>query len=214
MNEKNKRSLSQDAYKILLNRLLSNQLVPGEILNRRAVAEELGISVAPVLEAMLQLEAEGFLESMPRKGTRVRPIKEDDVRGHLIVREALECQAVRMYCGDAVKQCEANLIPLAEEIDSYTEATPERSRRDIDLHKKLVGLTKCSILIEEYNRIMKVGVFHIMNRFLPISDKKVMLSHVELIKHLRKDDPDAMEKLMREHLRSGKHHFLDDYYKY
>lgn len=52
-------SLSEQVYHTLLDRLLSNKLIPGEILNRRDVAKELQVSVAPVLEAMVQLEHEG-----------------------------------------------------------------------------------------------------------------------------------------------------------
>lgn len=205
-----KQNLSRNVYDALLERLLNNELVPGEVLNRRAVAEELGTSVAPVLEAMLQLESEGFLESIPRKGTLVRPIRERDVRGHLIVREALECQAVRMYCGRPVIDHEAELMPLAEEVDAISGNTRERSRKDIELHKRLVRLTGSEILIGEYDRIMKVRVFHIMNRFLTQDDKKVQLSHVDLIENLKVHDSDKAEKVMREHLRSGKLHFLEE----
>ena len=56
-------------YEHLLENFLQNELVPGHILNRREIAQQLGVSVAPVLEAFLQLEMEGFVESIPRKGT-------------------------------------------------------------------------------------------------------------------------------------------------
>ena len=204
-----KQSLSKDVYDVLLERLLKNELVPGEILNRRAVAEELGTSVAPVLEAMLQLESEGFLESIPRKGTIVRPIRAKDVRGHLIVREALECQAVRMYCGEPVAKHESELMELAMRIDNASNSR-ERMSQDIAFHKKLIALTKCEILVEEYDRIMKIRVFHTMNRFLSEDDKRVQLSHVELLKDLEQADPDRAEHAMREHVRSGKLHFVEE----
>ena len=204
-----KQNLSKNVYDVLLERLLNSDLVPGEILNRRAVAEELGTSVAPVLEAMLQLESEGFLESIPRKGTIVSPIREKDVRGQLIVREALECQAVRMYCGRPVEENESRLLPVAAEIDNATSSR-DRMRRDIDLHKMLIRLTDCDSLVDEYDRIMKVQVFHIMNRFLTEDDKRVHWSHVELVQSLKEPDPDKAERVMREHLRSGKVHFLTE----
>src|SRR4051794_1015015 len=54
--------LSSQVYDQLLRRLLSGELPPGHVFNRRQVAAELGVSVAPVLEAMLELEAEGLIE--------------------------------------------------------------------------------------------------------------------------------------------------------
>lgn len=203
-----KHNLSTDVYDALLEKLLNNELVPGEILNRRSVADELGTSIAPVLEAMLKLETEGFLESIPRKGTLVRPIRESDVRGHLIVREALECQAVRMYCGAPMIENEEELVKLATEIDN-AESRREKMRQDVELHTKLIELTGSRILIDEYKRIMKLQVFHIMNRFLDENDRSVHFSHVELIHNLKTEDADTAERIMREHLRSGKLHFLE-----
>ena len=101
MNVQNE-SLSSKAYNYLVKSLLKNELVPGDSINRRDIADKLGMSVAPVLEAMLQLESEEYLESVPRKGTIVKPIRIDDVTGQLIVREALECAAARYYCGKPV----------------------------------------------------------------------------------------------------------------
>ena len=46
---------------------LERELKPGEIINRRQIATRLDMSVAPVLEAMLRLESEGYLETLPRK---------------------------------------------------------------------------------------------------------------------------------------------------
>jgi DNA-binding transcriptional MocR family regulator len=67
----------------------------GDLINRRQVAAALGISTAPVHEAMAQLEAEGLLEALPRKGTRVRRALPHDVKDILIVREALDKLACR-----------------------------------------------------------------------------------------------------------------------
>ena len=70
-------SLSREVYNTLLQQLLQNELIPGTILNRRKVAAELGVSVAPVLEAMLQLEMEGFLEASGRKRGSIQRYRTD-----------------------------------------------------------------------------------------------------------------------------------------
>src|SRR5689334_15273534 len=89
---------SERVYNEILDRLLSGRWEPGYVFNRRQIAAEMKVSVAPVLEAMLELEGEGLIETLPRKGTRVRALTIRDLQGQLIVREALECQAARMYC--------------------------------------------------------------------------------------------------------------------
>ena len=94
-------SLAAEAYAFVRHRILRGELSMGQVISRRKVAAELGMSFLPVSEALLRLEFEGLLESRPRAGTRVRIPSREDVRGHYIVREALEAQAARLRPADS-----------------------------------------------------------------------------------------------------------------
>src|SRR6266404_2427665 len=94
-------TLSSEAYESVRRRILRGELSLGESISRRKIAAELGMSFLPVSEAMLKLEFEGLLESRPRAGTRVRIPSREDVRGHFIVREALEVQAALLFAAGA-----------------------------------------------------------------------------------------------------------------
>src|SRR5688500_14317069 len=111
-------SLSSRVYEEILTRILSGGLPPGAECNRRQIAAEMRVSVAPVLQAMLQLEADGLVETLPRKGTRVRVLTLEDLQGQLVLREALECQGARLYCGAPVRRHAQRLTRLAETIDA------------------------------------------------------------------------------------------------
>src|SRR2546425_10943943 len=90
-------SLAAEAYAFVKQRILRGHLPLGQVISRRKIAAELGMSFLPVSEALLRLEFEGLLESRPRAGTRVRIPSREDVRGHFIVREALEVQAALLF---------------------------------------------------------------------------------------------------------------------
>lgn len=199
-----KSSLSRDVYDHLLGRFLGNELLPGHVLNRRAIAQHLGISVAPVLEALLQLEMEGFVESIPRKGTIVKPIRQEDVFGQLMLREAVECQAARLYCGSPVRAHQETLQTLAEQLESSRSDTLEHWHLEIAFHSSLIGLSGCPILLREFQRIMRLGVFYSINRILPPSVAPERLPHTVLVDRLQDPDPDVAETAIREHVRSGK----------
>src|ERR1041384_4840342 len=94
-------SLAAEAYNVVRQRILRGELVLGQVISRRKLAAELGMSFLPVSEALLRLEFEGLLESRPRAGTRVRIPSRQDVRGHFLVREALEVQAARLFAAVA-----------------------------------------------------------------------------------------------------------------
>jgi DNA-binding GntR family transcriptional regulator len=203
-------SLADEVYNRILDRLLKNELVPGDILNRRAVAEEMGVSVAPVLEAFLRLKIEGFLVSIPRKGTVVKAIRTEDVVDHLLLREALECQAARLYCGRGVEEHEETLKKLAGRLDLSPPDTPKHWREEIEFHRHLVRLARSKVLLAEYTKAIQLGVFYSMNRLLVPRDRLVRASHVELVERLKTNDPEVSERVMRDHLRSGKGRIFDD----
>ena len=66
------KSLSSEAYSNVRQRILRGELKLGQVISRRTLASEMGMSFLPVSEALLRLEVEGLLESRPRAGTRVR----------------------------------------------------------------------------------------------------------------------------------------------
>lgn len=202
-------SLAQKVYDALKGRILSNELVPGDMLNRRAVAREMGVSPMPVLEAMLQLESEGLLETLPRKGTRVRLVRPRDLRDQLVLREALECQAARQYCGEPIRANRKRLTEVAREVDRACQAPAmDVWQREIEFHRSLVELAECSALMEAFDAVMRKGLFFAVNALLPPHPGKKISSHVRLLKPLQDDDPEAAEVAMRDHLRTGKGEIL------
>src|SRR4029453_12614444 len=80
-------SLSNQAYLAIRDEILRGQLKPGSPLSRRRLAQELGMSVLPVTEALRRLEADGLVESRPRAGTRVRVPAATDIRELYELRE-------------------------------------------------------------------------------------------------------------------------------
>src|SRR5947199_3567547 len=109
--------LAGEAYVTVRERILRGELAIGQVISRRKIAAELGMSFLPVSEALLRLEFEGLLESRPRAGTRVRIPSREDVRGHYIVREALEVQAAILFAAGASLEDRNDLEKLAARVD-------------------------------------------------------------------------------------------------
>jgi len=198
--------LSDEVYSSLLKMLIEGVFKPGTLLNRRQIAQMLGVSVAPVLEAMLKLEADGFLETIPRKGTQVRVFTEEDIKGHLLVKEALECTAARLYSGNVLRSNFERLYPLAKKLDEQMASsnTIKYWQDDVNFHGELVALSGNRVLIKEYQRIALPNVYHHINKHLTNTH---VLSHVLLIEQLCSDDQESAVKALQNHLRSGKGYY-------
>jgi DNA-binding GntR family transcriptional regulator len=125
-------SMAQDAYAQIRDSILRGQRPLGSPLSRRKLAAELQMSVVPVTDALQRLESEGLVESRPRVGTRVRVPTAQDIRGHYVVREALESQSARLFAEKATADERQELLRLAQQLDALYAATSSAPEPDLD----------------------------------------------------------------------------------
>jgi DNA-binding GntR family transcriptional regulator len=88
------RSLVDLAFDRLSREILSGRTDPGERLIEEQLTRRLGISRAPLREALRLLAQQGLVEHIPRRGVRVATLSDDDVRELYEVRDVLERHAV------------------------------------------------------------------------------------------------------------------------
>jgi DNA-binding GntR family transcriptional regulator len=96
------KSLRELVYEHLRQAIQSGELKPGSFLDQKKMASELGISRQPLRDALIQLELEGFVDVIPRRGVEVRKLSLDDIRHLYGLIGALERHALRhAKLGDA-----------------------------------------------------------------------------------------------------------------
>lgn len=114
-------SKAERVYGLLRRRIRELALPPGAPLRKEEIALELGVSRAPVSEAIARLADEGLVEVFPQHGSFVAPIRAADVRESLFIRTALETEAMRRLAPVAapalIATLEANLAAQAEAIE-------------------------------------------------------------------------------------------------
>src|SRR5579872_2645042 len=97
----------------LRHAIVTLELKPGESLDKGAICERLGVSRFPVSEALARLSAEGLVEIMPQRGSMVSRVRVGDVIESMLIRRALESEAVRALAArrtpDLVERLERNL---------------------------------------------------------------------------------------------------------
>ena len=76
--------------------ILEGTLQPGQRLRQDDIASSLGVSRIPVREALRQLEAEGFVVTVPHRGTVVAGLSAEDIEEIYLMRVALEGLAARL----------------------------------------------------------------------------------------------------------------------
>ncbi len=86
--------LADRAYRAIKAMVLENRVHGGEYLLEEELARSLGMSRTPVREASVQLQNEGLIEIVPRRGIRIVPLTVSDIREIHDIMQWLESQAV------------------------------------------------------------------------------------------------------------------------
>ena len=84
------------AYKEIKKGIIQHEVEPGSMLYERSLSESLGISRTPLKLALQQLELEGWIQSVPRKGIVVQTINRHDVDEIFQLRKANEVLAIEL----------------------------------------------------------------------------------------------------------------------
>jgi DNA-binding GntR family transcriptional regulator len=89
-------TLREKILETIREAILKGELKPGEKVAEPELAERFGISRTPIREAFRQLESEGYLSVIPRKGAVVASLSERDVEEFYAIKSILEGYAARM----------------------------------------------------------------------------------------------------------------------
>ncbi len=202
-------SLAGEAYSVIRNRIVRGEVAIGEVISRRKVAAELGMSFLPVSEAFLRLEFEGLLESRPRAGTRVRIPTREDVRGQYIVREGLEVQAAKLFAQHATAAERAEMLELAARVDEVScRPDPDRAAFVVlheMLHTKIGEYARCPLLSDAIEKTNAIS-----NIWICIGRLAKNRRHQRLIEALVKGDPAEAAEAMRVHITTSMEAILED----
>ncbi|MDZ4851257.1 MAG: GntR family transcriptional regulator [Pirellulaceae bacterium] len=201
---------SDRVYHHILKQLLRRNIRPGQLLDRRKIAEELEVSLIPVSDAVQRLSYEGFLTARHRQGTFVVSPSVEDVCGQLLLREAIECQCARLYCGGPVKKSQRRLHLLASKADRAADSGRPIWSEDFEFHQALVALTECKALIDCFSRVVKLSMFHQIAIIAPIR-KTTYKHHVELLNKLCVASSDEADSAIRQHIRAGKENLIGEF---
>lgn len=85
--------VTADAVEFVREAIRSGRYLPGDRIVEREISEELGISSIAVRDAFAQLTLEGWIERLPRRGVRVRPLDAVEIADISAVRALLEGEA-------------------------------------------------------------------------------------------------------------------------
>jgi DNA-binding GntR family transcriptional regulator len=134
-----RQTLGQSVTDSLREAIYLGRFRPGERIGQAQVAQQLGVSQAPVREALAALEREGLVERTANQGASVIEIDPDDAREIFALRAALETAAARLVLR---RSPPVAFDGLEENIDAMqrAESPEELAVLDVAFHEAFVRL--------------------------------------------------------------------------
>lgn len=193
------------AYSYIKKKIITGARPPRADVSEEALQAELKMSRTPIREALLQLQAENFLEVYPRKGIVVAPISLDLLNEVYEVRRIVEPYLFRSACG---RLPEKWLVRMKEKFLN-APVPKEDFAKFASYHEDLDWEFCSSVLRSVGNRFLQESMRRAYDhsyRFCALSSRESnpidrdIQEHVRIIDYMIAGDADSVENAVREHV--------------
>ena len=205
MTDQSFQTAADQAYNIICENILSGKLPQGAKLSRRDMAKLTGVSIIPVIEALHRLESEGLVESRPYWGSRVISLTDEVMQDRFALREAIECQVVRILAARIDDEEVERIYRLADGLDVLQQKKvldDNYWEKHYTFHLTLAELTGHPSLVDALRRI---NFFNLLQRAeyntITIHSEVPANNHRLVSEAIATRNADTAEAAMRTHIR-------------
>jgi DNA-binding GntR family transcriptional regulator len=202
-------TLADRVLQQIVEAIVQGTMAPGAPINEVDLSARLGVSRAPLREAIFRLEAKGLVQRTPHLGARVVDLKPNDLKDLFVIREGLEGMAARLA---AAAMSDTELDQLEQGLDAHRRQPDVASGTayyqaggDQDFHFRIANgsnnLRLFRLLCEDMYSLMRVYRFR--GSAAPGRATSAHKEHQDILAALRRRDPQAAEDAMRHHIRQS-----------
>ncbi|MEV0162390.1 GntR family transcriptional regulator [Nonomuraea fuscirosea] len=193
-------TLARQIRDSLVSRIVSGQVRPGERLVETRLAATYGTSQAPVREALRELEAMRLVETLPRRGTFVRPFVQETLRESYVVRAALEETATRLALLAGTVPVEAMRADVEAMRDAAGRGDDEASARaSVSFHRHLVEAARNELLKLTWESLQIEARTSVTMVATEVDLHDVARDHAELLAAIEEGDLETACRQARDH---------------
>ena len=193
-------SLREQVYNFLRAEMHQGVLLPGTNINLNKLTEDLGISKTPLRDALIQLETEGFVEILPRRGVRVAGLTAADVKNLYEIIGSLEAGIIMDYRRQITDRHVDKLVDLNEKQRTAVREGDFESYYNLNLefHGVYVNLSDNGEM-KRWLKIMKQRLYDFPRRsYIEEWELSNCDEHDDFIAKLRQGDFEGAASVMRD----------------
>ncbi len=182
--------------------LLEGGLNPGDQLKETLLAEQMGISRAPIREAMKELIMIGLVDYRPQVGNFIPVFSPKQIVDSYTARGVLEGYAVMNSCDQFSAEEIDKLENLVGQMESYAEKAKHKMVIETggEFHDLLISKCDNVQLLEYTDRLsLKLHILFFKYWAKLYSPAEIGSRHREIVESVKVQDLDLIEKVVRQH---------------
>jgi DNA-binding GntR family transcriptional regulator len=193
--------LSERVKDRILTWILEGEMEPGSRIVETRVARDLGVSQAPVREALRDLATLGFVEMKPHKGARVRKPTKKELTEAIEVRAELEALAGRLAAERRTEQCLADLEELYGAMEEAADRgdAHDQALNNTRFHARIIDAARNRTLKRQWSMLEPFSRTYVTASVPGMDLHWLTRRHDEMLVAIRDQDPDRAAETMRRH---------------
>ncbi|WP_319406782.1 GntR family transcriptional regulator [uncultured Desulfosarcina sp.] len=202
---------TRKAYQGIRQMLFHNEIVPGQKIAYRDLAERLGMSQTPVIQALKWLEFQGLVRHERHRGYYTEPVSIQEVEEIYDFREQIE---LALLPQTLARMDNAAIRTLEDALNAHLKASREiylygRLLKDMEFHLTLAGLSGNRVQHQALRLLFDLLYLKYGGNILfSTSMDQADTAHKELFSHIRNNHLTGAKTVLSQHIKSVKEHVL------
>jgi DNA-binding GntR family transcriptional regulator len=204
---KQKEDSSQIAYHGIRHMLYNKEIVPGQRIAYRDLAEKLELSPTPIIQALKWLELQGFVQHEPNRGYSMAPFSLKEIEELYEIRELIEPSLIPATIQKIDKK---GLNDLKEALEAHLSAArefylKERLFKNKDFHMTLASLSGKTTQIRILQNVFDMLFLKYGGNYFPISSLSATdQAHQEIYDAIALRSLERAQSVLKNHLTNVK----------
>lgn len=202
---------TQEAYMGIRKMFFHNEIIPGQKISYRDLAERLNMSSTPIIQALKRLEFQGFVRHEPNRGYYTEKISLQEITEIYDFRELIEVALLQVTIRKINTQ---GLQKLKKALDSHLSAVrdiylKERLLKDMEFHMTLAEFSQCTLQINTLKHLFDLLYLKYRGNILFVTPmERVDDEHSRLYGCIASRDSENACQILRQHIADVKHHAI------
>lgn len=208
--EENLISLRERVYIHIKDLILEGEFKTGDRLVERELAERLNISRTPIREALLRLESQGFVKTVPRKGVIVAEISEKEIIEVFTILSSLEVLAAKLAAQKLDDEIKDKFIEYSLKVKESLKNGTDLSNLHSELNHLLYSSAKNAKLYEILSGLSDyIRAFARTGYKNPGRPEQSMEEHLKIMEAIINQEVEMAEYLTKIHIENSKKAYLN-----